>query len=87
LGSPDKYQPYSNTTTPIYIGDEPLGKDEYVDYQAGKVYRMINGTLTPTDPPVTLPALPTAEGETVVDYAGSGTSPEKVLLKYRKEGF
>jgi hypothetical protein len=36
---PDKYQPYSSTTTPIYIGDEPLEKDEYVDYAEQKVYR------------------------------------------------
>jgi hypothetical protein len=77
----------TSTITPIYIGDDPLGENEYIDYQAGKIYRMIDGVLTPTDPPVILPALPTAEGKTVVDYAGSGTSPEKVLLKYRKEGF
>lgn len=75
------------TTTPIYIGDEPLGKDEYVDYTEQKVYRMVNGTLTPTDPPVPLPAMPTVEGETIVDYAGQSVAPEKVLLKYRKEGF
>lgn len=205
---PNEYQPYSNTTTPIYIGDTPLEKDEYMDYQAGKVYRrtvnefdkdnatlfnsylrsndlwtlsqatkcaripvepstqytlkimtaqetfrinesdnpdleptsvgvqttriirgtnrdsytfttsataavivcqfnsdiatLVNGLmlvkgdtvpetyipyLQPTDPPVPLPALPTCEGTTIVDYAGSGTAPEKVLLKYRKEGF
>lgn len=76
------------TVTPIYIGSDPLGKDEYIDYQAGKVYRMINGTLTPTDPPVPLPALPMCNGKTIVDYAGESQSiPEKVLLKYRKEGF
>jgi hypothetical protein len=80
------YEPYSNTTTPIYIGNDPLDKDEYVDYQAGKIYRMIDGTLTPTDPPVTLPALPTAEGETVVDYEGQSVAPEKVLLEYAKGG-
>lgn len=33
------YQPYSNITTPIYIGDEPLEADEYVDYVEQKVYR------------------------------------------------
>lgn len=83
---PTKHQPYYNTVTPIYIGDDPLDKDEYIDYQAGKIYRMINGTLTPTDPPVPLPALPTCEGTTIVDYAGSGTAPEKVLLEYKKGG-
>ena len=76
-----------NTTTPIYIGDDPLEKDEYVDYQSQKVYRMIDGTLTPTDPPVPLPALPTLEGETVVDYAGESVAqPEKVVLEYAKGG-
>lgn len=73
----------STTTTPIYIGDDPLGKDEYVDYQAGKVYRMIDGILTPTDPPVPLPALPTCEGTTVIDYAGESVAPEKVYLEYQ----
>lgn len=206
--TPVKYQPYSNATTPIYIGDDPLEKDEYVDYQEQKVYRrtvnefdkdnatlfnsylrsndlwtlsqatkcaripvepstqytlkimtaqetfrinesdnpdleptsggvqttrIIRGTnrdsytfttsataavivcqfdsniatwvnglmlvkgdtvpetytpyLQPTDPPVPLPALPTCDGETVVDYAGQSAAPEKVLLKYRKKNF
>lgn len=188
------------TTTPIYIGSDPLGKDEYVDYQAGKVFKrtenLLNyleidyehswdnsgqkapptGTnnfaspmiavvpgrtylrtydlsptgnvfftydaqknflsresagnnlpftvgqnvayitynipvrndrlpelymltegstapstcipyLQPTDPPVPFPALPTCEGTTIVDYAGSGTAPDKVLLNYRKEEY
>ena len=84
--APEKYQPYSNTTTPIYIGDEPLEKDEFFDYQAGKVYRMIDGVLTPTDSPVPLPALPTCDGTTVIDYAGESVAPEKVLLEYAKGG-
>jgi hypothetical protein len=72
------------TTTPIYIGNEPLDKDEYIDYQAGKIYRMINGTLTPTDPPVPLPALPTCEETTIVDYTGQSQAvPEKVYFEYK----
>lgn len=43
--------------------------------------------LQPTDPPISLPALPTCDGTTVIDYIGSGTAPEKVMFKYRKEGF
>lgn len=77
----------TSTTTPIYIGDTPLEKDEYVDYAEQKIYRMIDGTLAPTEPPIPLPALPTCEGTTIVDYAGSGTAPEKVVLEYRKENF
>jgi hypothetical protein len=42
--------------------------------------------LKPIDPPVTLPALPTCEGETVIDYAGESVAPEKVLLEYKKGG-
>lgn len=46
LGStPRPYQPYSNTTTPIYIGDEPLEKvgnySDFVDYKPQKVVRAI----------------------------------------------
>ena len=75
------------TITPIYIGNNLLDNNEYIDYQAGKVYRMIDSTLTPTDPPVPLPALPTLEGETVVDYAGESVAqPEKVVLEYAKGG-
>lgn len=37
--APTEYQPYSNTTTPIYVGDEPLGEDEYISYGEQKVYR------------------------------------------------
>lgn len=79
----DEYQPYYNMVTPIYIGDDPLEEDEYVDYKAQKVYRMIDGTLTPTDPPVPLPALPTCEGTTVIDYAGQSVAPEKVYFEYQ----
>lgn len=84
--APEKYQPYLNITKNMFIGDAPLQKDEYVDYQAGKIYRMNGGTLTPTDPPVALPALPTCEGETVIDYAGESVAPEKVVLEYKKGG-
>jgi hypothetical protein len=40
-------------------------------------------TAEETDPPVPLPALPTCEGTTIVDYAGSGTAPEKVYFEYQ----
>lgn len=39
--------------------------------------------LQPTDPPVPLPALPTCDGETVVDYAGESVAPEKVYFEYK----
>lgn len=39
--------------------------------------------LQPTDPPVPLPALPTCEGNTVIDYNGT-PAPSSVYLKYKK---
>jgi hypothetical protein len=72
------------TVTPIYIGSDPLGEDEYIDYQAGKVYRVVNGVLTPTDPPVPLPALPTVDGTNMVDYAGQSAAPSRFYAKYQK---
>lgn len=83
---PTKFESFLDASVYIQIGDTALQKDEYVDYKEQKVYRMINGTLTPTDPPVPLPALPTCEGTTVIDYAGQSVAPEKVLLEYAKGG-
>jgi hypothetical protein len=77
----------TSTTTPIYIGSDPLVEDEYVDYVEQKVHRMVNGILTPTDPPVPLPALPTVDGANIVDYAGKSAVPSRFVAKYRKEGF
>lgn len=73
------------TTTPVYIGDTPLGEDEYVSFKEQKIYRMSGGVLTPTDPPVPLPALPTVDGVTITDYAGqSAAVPSRFYAKYRK---
>lgn len=50
---------------PIYIGSTKLGESEYVDYESGKIYKLQDGELTPTDPPVSLPTI-TATGETTI---------------------
>lgn len=71
----------------IYIGSDPLGEDEYVSFKEQKIYRMSGSVLTPTDPPVPLPALPTVDGLNVVDYAGQSAAPSRYVAKYRKEGF
>jgi hypothetical protein len=57
-------------------------------YAAGTPVTVWCALTTPEeeDPPVALPALPTCEGETVVDYAGQSVAPEKVLLEYAKGG-
>ena len=43
-------------------------------------------TAEEEDPPVSLPALPTVEGETIIDYAGESVAPEKVYFEYAKGG-
>lgn len=85
---PSAFIPYSRTNIPIYIGSDPLGEDEYVSFKEQKIYRMSGGVLTPTDPPVALPQLPTVDGTTITDYAGqSAAVPSRFVAKYRKEGY
>lgn len=93
--APTKYIPYgyqlsatigdgtTGTDIPIYIGSTPLEQGEYVDYGEQKVYKYVDGVLTPTDPPVALPAIPTLDGTTVYD-ADLVTKPSKMYVKYRK---
>lgn len=69
-------------TTPVYIGENTLDANEYVSYSDGKIYRMVDGTLTPTDPPVPLPNIPTIKGETIIDYDGD-PKPSQVYVKYK----
>lgn len=47
----------------LFIGDSKLGEEEYVDFKEQKIYKMIDGTLTPTDPPIALPSISTSQGE------------------------
>lgn len=85
---PPAYIPYYRDEESIYIGSDPLAEDEYVDFGEQKIYRMVNGTLTPTDPPVPIPALPTIRGETIIDYNPSeipAVEPEKMYIKYKPQ--
>lgn len=86
--APTEYIPYYRDEENIYIGSDPLAEDEYVDFGEQKIYRVEGGTLTPTDPPVPIPALPTIEGETIIDYNPSTTpavEPEKMYIKYKPQ--
>lgn len=52
------------------------------------VMQYVSAEPVEVDPPVPLPALPTADGTNIVDYAGQGAAvPSKFVAKYRKEGF
>lgn len=87
-GNVTTYIPYYRDEENIYIGSDPLAEDEYVDFGEQKIYRMEGGTLTPTDPPVPIPALPTIQGETIIDYNPSTTpavEPEKMYIKYKPQ--
>ena len=70
---------------PIYIGENQLEEDEYVSYSDGKIYRMVDGTLTPTEAPVPLPEIPTIDGTTVIDYDGT-PKPSQMYVKYKDKG-
>lgn len=72
----------SSFSTPVYIGENQLDEGEYVSYSDGKIYRDVSGTLTPTDPPVPFPEIPTIDGTTVIDYDGD-PKPSQMYVKYK----
>ena len=61
----------------IYIGNGTISTEEYIDSGTGKIYRMVGGVLTPTDPPAPFPQIPTSAGSTTVSWAGSGLAPSE----------
>lgn len=73
----------ASETTNIYIGRTALEKGEYLNGESGKIYRMVDGALTPTDPPVSLPQIPTFAPTTTISYGSAGAQPEKVEFKYK----
>lgn len=94
--APESYIPYgvgleiychiesSTQIVPIYIGSEYLREYEYVSYSEQKIYRLVDGVLTPTNPLVPLPALPTAPTvDTRFSYLSS-FKPKSVWIKYKK---
>lgn len=68
----------------IYLGDDTLSTDEYVDSGTGKVYRMVDGVLTPIDPPMPFPQIPTTANSTTISWAGSGLAPSEVEFEYER---
>ena len=53
----------STSNYDLFIGDTKLGEEEYLDYAEQKIYKDVSGTLTPTDPPIPLPAINAYKGE------------------------
>ena len=91
--APSSYIPYGyklpltsvGQNVDIYIGDDTISAEEYVDSGTGKIYRMVGGVLTPTDPPVPFPQIPTSAGSTTISWSGSGLAPSKVEFEYEKK--
>lgn len=83
--APTSYIPYGyklpllsgSTPVDIYIGDDTLSTEEYVDSGTGKIYHMVSGVLTPTDPPVPFPQIPTSANSTTISWAGSELAPSE----------
>lgn len=67
----------------VYIGENQLAENEYVSFSDQKIYKDVSGTLTPTDPPVPLPDIPTIDGTTIIDYDGD-PKPSQMYVKYRR---
>ena len=87
------YEPYgyklpltsAGQSVDIYLGDDTISAEEYVDSGTGKIYRVVGGTLAPVDPPVPFPQIPTAAGSTTISWAGEGLAPSQVELEYEKK--
>lgn len=83
--APTSYIPYGyklpllsgSTPVDIYIGDDTLSTEEYVDSGTGKIYRMVDSVLTPVDPPVPFPQIPTTANSTTISWAGQGLAPSE----------
>lgn len=69
----------------IYIGNDTLSAEEYVDSGTGKIYRMVDGVLTPVGPPVPFSQIPTSANSTTIGWAGEGLAPSQVELEYEKK--
>lgn len=90
---PSTYIPYGyklpllsdSTPVDIYIGDDTLSAEEYVDSGTGKIYRMVDDVLTPVDPPVPFPQIPTSANSTTISWAGEGLAPSQVEFEYERK--
>lgn len=87
------YEPYgyklpltsAGQSVDIYIGDDTISAEEYIDSGTGKIYHMVDGVLTPTDPPLPFSQIPTSAGSTTIGWAGEGLAPSQVELEYKKK--
>ena len=65
--------------TPVYVGSEPLYDGEYVSFSEQKIYRVVEGALTPVS--AEIPAIQTIEGANILTV-NTTVQPSNVYLKY-----
>ena len=83
--APTSYEPYgyklpltsAGQNVDVYIGNDTLSDIEYVGSGTDKIYRMVDGVLTPVDPPVPFPQIPTSADSTTISWAGDGLAPSE----------
>lgn len=66
----------------LFVGDSKLYADEYLDFESQKVYKYVDGVLTPQDPPISFPTLTTYIGENNISV-DTTVQPEKVACEYQ----
>lgn len=70
----------------LYLGGNQLMDEEYLDYAEQKIYKMVEGILTPTGPPSTnpLPAITAYQGENTLsstETVGNVTVKGRIAFK------
>ena len=68
----------------LYIGNSLLSADEYIDFINNKIYKYVSSVLTPTNPIVDLPVIPT-NGTNTIDTT-LYNKPE-MYIKYSTDSF
>ena len=67
--------------TPVYVGSEPLYDGEYVSFSEQKIYRVVEGALTPVS--AEIPEIQTFKGSNFLTVA-TAVQPYKMYIKYKK---
>ena len=70
-----------NAFTPIYVGSEPLYDGEYVSFSEQKIYRVVEGALTPVS--AEIPEIQTFKGRNFLTV-DTAVQPFEMYIKYKK---
>lgn len=67
--------------TPVYVGSEPLYDGEYVSFSEQKIYRVVEGALTPVS--AEIPEIQTFKGRNFL-RVDTTVQPSNMYLKYKR---